>query len=132
MITSNRQCPNCMVSLQLGLKSISETESICQEAWFCLRCKYQELGDFVEGTIHIEPLFMLVIEWQSETPTIAEIRAIRNIDSELKYRSISSVIATLKAKKYWEIEFYSKSNVEEAIQSCKEFNLKYRVSASKP
>jgi hypothetical protein len=127
MTDIHRQCPNCSVALHLGLRSISAAENLCQEVSVCVRCEYRELGAVVEGTIHIEPEFSLIIEWRSGTPTMAEIRAIRKLDYNLEYISLPIVIATLKAKPYWIIQNLPLGKLYRLIEVAKNLNLKYRI-----
>jgi hypothetical protein len=116
-----------MVGLQLGIISISEADNLCQEVYVCVRCKYRELGNVRAGVIHEELIFALIIEWKSGIPTLAEIRAIRIIDVDLKYRSLQQVMTTLKENPTWEIKVYSKSKLDELCQLCQELQLRYRV-----
>jgi hypothetical protein len=128
MTDRNRQCPTCFVRLNLGYRQVTNgVEDDCQEVWFCPRCKYQEFGDFVDCIIHIENEFSLVIDWRSGVPTIQEIGAVRLLDPDLKYQSLSMVIAQLKAKPEWKIGGLRKHRLDDLRQLADQLKLNYHI-----
>jgi hypothetical protein len=127
MTVRNRRCSNCCIDLLLGLRPVHKIENNCQEIWFCVRCKYEEFGDFREDTIHFEDELSLIIEWKLGMPTVEEIGAVRTIDPNLKYRSLLIVIAELKTSPNWKIEGLRKDKLSELCQLSEQFGLKYRI-----
>ncbi len=127
MSTENQKiCTECNFEMVKMLREHSLTHLLV--LWYCPRCKHKEKGGLVEGHVHEEPEFSLIISWAEDKPNTNEISAIFKMDKSLKDKPMKQLLLVMRASNSWTLSELSKNELDEYLEICDEFELNYTIN----